>query len=480
MKSPGYVPRALHGIALMGALTSFAPGAMANVLIDNYRGQVYVPSPAITPNFDNKVDPNTPQGRHDAVQRLLAFAATSSNLATAVAGTSLTTTWPDLNMPTGSAILCEGASLTTDACKNRIQGAVMYTALLMPAQGNYTLKCGATGNDGTIVDLAPTQGTDYRNLGYSQGIASFCTANVSYGSNGTLASPAPNTLVNLRRAWNNWGNGAANIIQWVPPGGGPAVDIPASNLYDPSDPATYLKAGDDDFTATPFKSGTGGATASIFSNDRVNVATPVSASGATANIQTWDLDFPAGSGLTLNPDGTVSVAANVSPGTMGIGYKICRTDTKPQPLCARATVWIAVLADIRPQPDTGSATAGVANPQAVPNIAANDMVNGQDATLGAGGNATVEPLGAWPAGIALDPNTGAVSTSASVSAGTYTLRYQLCDRAAPPGWPTCVETTIVLTVRTPPAPVPTLSHWGLLLLGLLAATVGMRQMRRVG
>ena len=112
-------------------------------------------------------------------------------------------------------------------------------------------------NDGTSVDLATTQGTDYRNLGYGTPISSFCMANVPYGSNGVLASPAPNTLVNLRLAWNNWGNGAEMVIQWQPPGGGPAVNIPAANLYDPSDPATYLVAADDDFSGTPITAGSG-------------------------------------------------------------------------------------------------------------------------------------------------------------------------------------------------------------------------------
>ncbi len=330
---------------MLGTLISIAPLASANVLIDSYRGQSYVPGPLITPNYTNTVAaPSGPTQRHDALQRLLAFAATPGNRATPVAGTSLITTWPDLNIPTGSGVVCESPSGTDNACQNRIQGAVMYTALLMPAQGTYTLTCPGPSNDGTIVDLAPTQGTDYRNLGYSQGVASFCLANVPYGSNGALTSPAPNTLVNLRLAWNNWGNAAANIIYWVPPGGGTPVPIPATQLYDPSDPATYLTAANDDFSATPLLAGTGGSTAPVFSNDRVNVATPVSAGtgGATANIQTWVLTNSPPAGFSLNQDGTLSVAPSVGPGTYSVSYEICRTDTQPQPLCATATATVQV------------------------------------------------------------------------------------------------------------------------------------------
>jgi hypothetical protein len=173
-------------------------------------------------------------------------------------------------------------------------------------------------------------------------------ANVPYGSNGVLASPAPNTLVNLRLAWNNWGNGAEMVIQWQPPGGGPAVNIPAANLYDPSDPATYLVAADDDFSGTPITAGSG-ATASVFGNDFFNVATPVSAGagGTPANVQTYQLindpaSTPPPAGLSLNQDGTLSASAAVAPGNYTIYYQICRTDTQPNPLCAQASVRITV------------------------------------------------------------------------------------------------------------------------------------------
>ena len=383
MNSPHWSPRWPKYVILLGTLASIAPLASANVLIDSYRGQAYLPSPLITPNYNNNVAPGNATDRYDGVQRLLAFAATPGNRATPVAGTSLITSWPDLNIPSGSGVMCESAGGTNDACQNRIQGAVMYTALLMPAQGNYTLQCSTNSDDGTIVDLAPTQGTDYRNLGYSQGIVSFCLADVPYGANGVLTSPAPNTLVNLRLAWNNWGNAADNIIYWTPPGGGSPEPIPADKLYDPSDPATYLTAANDNFSATPLLAGAGGSTAPVFSNDRVNVATPVSAGagGTAANIQTWALvsdpvtSAPPPAGFSLNQDGTLSVAASIAPGTYSVSYEICRTDTRPQPLCATATATVRVAS---------------------------------------------------------------------------------------------------------PTPVPSLSHWGLVLLGLLAAALGMRQMRRGG
>ena len=333
-------------LALVCAAGVYPATASASVLIDSFRGQAYVPMPLIAPYYNNNVPPGNSTERFNGVQRLLSFAATPANRATAVAGTTLTASWPDLTIPNDADVLCEGATRTDNSCQNRIQGAVLYTAVLMPAQGSYTLSCPYPSNDGAIVDLAPTQGTDYRNLGYSQPIAAFCSFRADdypYGTTGTLASPAPNTLVNLRLAWNNWGNDASLAIRWQRPGGGAAVPIPASNLYDPSDPATYLTAADDDFTGTPITAGGGTTTPSVFDNDRVNVATPVSAGagGTTANIQSYRLLTPP-AGVTINADGSLTVGSAVAAGNYTVRYEICRTDTLPNPLCAEASVQLAV------------------------------------------------------------------------------------------------------------------------------------------
>ena len=71
-------------------------------------------------------------------------------------------------------------------------------------------------------------------------------------------------------------------------------------------------------------------------------------------------------------------------------------------------------------------------------------MNGAQAVLGSGGNATVSEFNTWPTGIALTPSTGAVSTTIAVIAGTYNnLQYQLCDKSSPP---VCATTTDSVTV----------------------------------
>ncbi len=157
----------------------------------------------------------------------------------------------------------------------------------------------------------------------------------------------------------------------------------------------------------------------------------------------------------------------------GVNVSASHTFTDVSQSCA-----VAVL----PAPDSGNAQAGTAATP-VANVAANDLVSGLPATLGAAGNATVAPSGAWPAGITLDTSTGAVSTTAAVAPGTYTMNYTLCDKSVPAN---CLDTTVTITVTPavkpdyPVQPVPALGTFGLVGLSGLIAGVAMRRRRRTG
>ena len=85
---------------------------------------------------------------------------------------------------------------------------------------------------------------------------------------------------------------------------------------------------------------------------------------------------------------------------------------------------MTVTASIVPVADSGSAVAGTASTP-IPNVAANDTVNGAPASLGSTGNATVAQSGTWPTGIALNTGTGSVTTTAAVAPGVYSIVYQL-------------------------------------------------------
>ncbi len=87
----------------------------------------------------------------------------------------------------------------------------------------------------------------------------------------------------------------------------------------------------------------------------------------------------------------------------------------------------------------------------IANVAAGGTVNGSPATLGAGGNATVAQSGTWPPGITLNTTTGAVTTTAAVPPGSYSITYQLCDRSTPPNCATATDTVTVSASIVPAA-----------------------------
>jgi hypothetical protein len=179
--------------------------------------------------------------------------------------------------------------------------------------------------------------------------------------------------------------------------------------------------------------------ANVGANDTVNgapAALGILGNAALAKVGAW----PAGVGFDTST-GAVSTTATVAPGTYNIPYRLCDKNTPPA--CATATDTVTVTAaSIMALPDTGNAVAGTASTP-IANVDANDTVNGAPAMLGMSGNATVAQVGTWPAGIGLDTSSGAVTITASVPAGTYSITYQLCDLTAPPDCATATDTVTV-------------------------------------
>jgi hypothetical protein len=186
----------------------------------------------------------------------------------------------------------------------------------------------------------------------------------------------------------------------------------------------------------------------VAGNDTIDgvQATLGSVGNATvAEANTWP------TGIALDPStGNVSTTKAVTAGVYNnLQYTLCEKSAPTN--CATTTDTVTVINSvITPNPDTGTADAGVAS-RPIANVAANDTVNGVQATLGSGGNATVKEANTWPTGIALTPSTGAVSTTKAVAAGVYNnLQYKLCDLNSPPNCSTATDTvTVINSVITP-------------------------------
>ena len=130
-------------------------------------------------------------------------------------------------------------------------------------------------------------------------------------------------------------------------------------------------------------------------------------------------------------------------------------------------------------PDTGNATAGTAATP-IANVLANDTVDGVPATTSNSTLTVVTP--ASDAGVVLDTATGAVTTTAAVPSGTYTITYQLCNKATPAvcatSTATVTVTAVVPTTGDGVSKVPTLSEYGLMMLSGLLAALGLPALRR--
>jgi hypothetical protein len=192
-------------------------------------------------------------------------------------------------------------------------------------------------------------------------------------------------------------------------------DIGYVTLYNNIIPVT---ANDDDFGGTPIDNSTGGITSSVLFNDYSACFGPplIGNSNVYANSS-----LPTG--LTLNPDGTISVAVATIPGVYIISYSVCDNMTGT---CGNASAFVYVtgITDVVANYDDFS------NPNypnsITPSVFNNDTINGNPANAS---NVNLTPLN-LPSGFSFNTN-GTINIAANVSEGTYFVPYQICSIANP-------------------------------------------------
>ncbi|WP_343696710.1 gliding motility-associated C-terminal domain-containing protein [Flavobacterium sp.] len=193
-------------------------------------------------------------------------------------------------------------------------------------------------------------------------------------------------------------------------------------------------------TTTSVNGNTGGTTAALTANDTLN-GNPVVIGTSAGQVTLTAVSVPAG--LTLNANGTVTVAANTPAGTYDIEYTICEV-TNPgncDTVISKVVVTAGVL--VANADTIGSVTAGN-TPQTLPvNVFDNDTKNGtalvpSDVTLT---TTTADPTGY----LVLNPD-GSLTLGANAPAGTYTLTYTICEKLNPSN---CSSNTVTVTVGVP-------------------------------
>ncbi len=199
--------------------------------------------------------------------------------------------------------------------------------------------------------------------------------------------------------------------------------------------ANVIDAVDDDFSGAPVDGVTGGvvANSNVLDNDTLN--------GVAVDPADVTLTSTPTGPLTVNADGTVSVAPNTGAGTYTIEYTICEvanptncdTGTVTVVVDPGANVIDAVDDDFSGAPVDGVTGGVVANS----NVLDNDTLNGvavdpADVTL------TSTPTG--PLTVNAD---GTVSVAPNTGAGTYTIEYTICEVANPTNCDTATVTVVV-------------------------------------
>ncbi|SPE76030.1 hypothetical protein FLACOL_00008 [Flavobacterium columnare] len=180
-----------------------------------------------------------------------------------------------------------------------------------------------------------------------------------------------------------------------------------------------------DETTTPINGLSGGTTAPLTANDTLNGAL-VTVGTAPGNVQITASTVPIGSGLIVNPNGTVSIPANTPAGTYTVNYTICEVNNPKN--CSNVNSDVVVgTPQIIAITETTTPINGLSGGTTAP-LTANDTLNGALVTVGtAPGNvqitASTVPIGS---GLIVNPN-GTVSIPANTPAGTYTVNYTICE-----------------------------------------------------
>jgi gliding motility-associated-like protein len=216
--------------------------------------------------------------------------------------------------------------------------------------------------------------------------------------------------------------------------------------YPPADPfciarPTFAIVANDD-NAGPISGNNGGTNViNVYTNDTLN-GNVLNPADVTLTTVTPD---PKGA-LTLNPDGSVNVAANTPSGSYVLTYQICENADFGN--CDTATVTVNIVfipPVVTAFADTYSVTCNGFG--AVGNILSNDRIDVGPAAIDLL-NLTILPSSQGNAGITVDA-LGNVNVASTTPPGTYSYDYQICLKKFPE---ICVTRSISIAV------LPTVSN----------------------
>ncbi|OHE80984.1 MAG: hypothetical protein A2X76_09085 [Lysobacterales bacterium GWF1_69_6] len=145
--------------------------------------------------------------------------------------------------------------------------------------------------------------------------------------------------------------------------------------------------------------------------------------------------------MTLDPaTGAITVAPGTPAGTYTVTYQLCEQLNPTN--CDTATVSVTVdAAVIDAVDDTGTVASGAAGGTALPNVLANDALDGNRPTLA---SVSLRQVSSTDPNVSLDPATGAIHVAPGTPSGRYGVTYEICEPLNPGN---CDLAEVVVRVR---------------------------------
>ncbi|PCH76091.1 MAG: hypothetical protein COB98_07185, partial [Flavobacteriaceae bacterium] len=200
-----------------------------------------------------------------------------------------------------------------------------------------------------------------------------------------------------------------------------------------------IAAVDDNYSDSPITGGD--STPDITDNDTLD-GSPVVIGTNPGEITLTGISVP--SGLTLNPDGTITVAVGTPSGSYEIDYKICENGADPVN-CDTAKVKITVSNPIEAVDDDYS-DSPITGGDSTPDITDNDTLDGSPVVIGTNsGEITLTGISV-PSGLTLNPD-GTITVAVGTPSGSYEVDYKICENGADPA--NCDTAKVKITVANP-------------------------------
>ncbi|WP_405379751.1 gliding motility-associated C-terminal domain-containing protein [Maribacter sp. LLG6340-A2] len=174
-----------------------------------------------------------------------------------------------------------------------------------------------------------------------------------------------------------------------------------------------------DFSASPVNGYSGGTTASVFDNDTLN-----NAPFADTEVEATIIADGGLNGVTINPDGTVTIPSGTAAGTYVITYNICEVlnptncDAADLTIVVNAAPISAITDDFTANEVSGQ-NGGVAGDVTTNDLLNNNPVDDDEIDINLDDNGGLF-------GVAINNNGGIVVPPDSPE-GTYTITYTICE-----------------------------------------------------